>query len=168
MTHTKAIRQYAHNDYAALVDNEIIGYASTGMAAMELANDYVYALVQHEARYIADEATPAPAAAVATPSAPSTPLLAPSRAAVAAALVAARAACADKARWLRAANKAAVELETGKWAFNGRVLVVRSRSSARQYRATATTCECPAYAKAAPCWHRAAARLVTNAIHAVA
>lgn len=101
-----------------------------------------------------------PAAPVVEPAASQ----APSRAAVAAALLAARAACAADRRWLAAANKAAVELDTGAWAWNGSTLVVRSRTTAgRQYRCTATTCECPAYAKSTPCWHRAAARLIERA-----
>jgi len=91
-------------------------------------------------------------------------MIAPDRAAVAAELVAAQAACADNARWLKAANKSADELSKGGWAFNGRVLVARSRRTADQYRATAQTCTCPAFARSkAPCWHRAAARLVAKA-----
>jgi len=128
-----------------------------GGEAPDLCTDAFERLVREHL----ERAAPAP---VRMADAPAGPLvMAPSREAVAAALLKARAACADDARWMRAANKASLELERGAWAWNGRMLVVRSRSSARQYRCTATTCECPAAARSIPCWHRAAARLVERA-----
>lgn len=164
MAHTKAVRFIGRNDYAAVVDGQEVGFSSTVLGAENICNDYVAGLVELEARAVAADVAPIVAADVAS----AAPVVAPTRAAVAAVLVEARAACADNARWLRAANKAAVELETGAWAFNGRVLVVRSRTTNRQYHATASTCECSAFAKNAPCWHRAAARLVAKAARAAA
>ena len=63
-------------------------------------------------------------------------------------------------RWVRASLKAAVELATGALSFDGGMLVVKSRTSNRLYRCTAAKCDCTAFAHNAPCWHRAAARLI--------
>lgn len=85
------------------------------------------------------------------------------RAKVGSVVAAARAKVANDTRWLNAINKAYQELETNQWVFNGRVLVVASRTSAKKYRVTANDCQCQAHAKGRPCWHRAAHRILTRA-----
>lgn len=157
---TKAVRyERESKDFACYVNGELVGYEATETQGWALVNGLVSEIIADRARAVADEVAGEEVASAVV-------VIAPDRAAVAAELIKARNACADNARWLRAANKAAIELDTGRWAWNGRVLVVRSRTSDRQYRCTPTTCECQAAAKGSPCWHRAAAKLVQNATKA--
>ena len=86
---------------------------------------------------------------------------------VAAALRQARIEAAEHAAWITAINKAALELEAASWAFDGEALRIASRTGTGRYTATAHTCECKAYAKGIPCWHRAAARLLVKAAELV-
>lgn len=90
--------------------------------------------------------------------------LAPTRNAVATALDNARQAVANNAPWLTALNKAAVELEVGRWLWNGRKLVIHSRTTAGQrYTVVNARCECKAAQAGRVCWHKAAYGLVLRA-----
>ena len=62
-------------------------------------------------------------------------------------------------RWETAIAKAQTQLESNPYMhFNGQSLVILSPSG-EIYSANGT-CQCKAYQKGQPCWHRAAARLV--------
>lgn len=62
-------------------------------------------------------------------------------------------------RWQTAIAKAKQQLETNPYIhFDGAALLILSDSN-EIYRANGT-CQCKAYTKGFPCWHRAAARLV--------
>jgi hypothetical protein len=62
-------------------------------------------------------------------------------------------------RWTNAVVRAAVEMEVNDFmSWNGHALVIWSKSN-EVYEANGT-CQCKAYEKGQPCWHRAAARLV--------
>ncbi len=75
----------------------------------------------------------------------------------------ARQECARDARWLRAVNRAAVNLETCPWQFDGETLVITSATSDRRYTVTAEGCACKAFWDCQPCSHRAARRLLIKA-----
>ena len=61
-------------------------------------------------------------------------------------------------RWTNAIVRAAVEFEVNDFiAWNGHALVIWSKSN-EVYEANGT-CQCKAYEKGQPCYHRAAARL---------
>lgn len=86
------------------------------------------------------------------------------RATVAAIVASARERLNDDRRWLNALNKAYQELELNQWLYTGRVLKIKSRSSAKTtYTVTPNQCTCQAFAKGQPCWHRAAAKLLQRA-----
>lgn len=86
------------------------------------------------------------------------------RQAVAAALAEARQKVANDRAWFNALNKAATELEASPWAFDGRTLVINSRTTlGTRYHVAAGSCECKAAAQGRPCWHRAAYRLLVKA-----
>ena len=71
---------------------------------------------------------------------------------------------ATDARWLNALNTAFNELAAATWTFAGEALTIASRTNPRvRYRVSAHGCQCTAYAKGIPCWHRAAFRLVCRA-----
>ena len=62
-------------------------------------------------------------------------------------------------RWQRAIAKAKGQLEANPFMhWNGSALVILSDSN-EVYEANGT-CQCKAYMKGQPCWHRAAARIV--------
>lgn len=62
-------------------------------------------------------------------------------------------------RWQTAIAKAAMQIEENPFLhFDGSALLILSPSN-EIYRANGA-CQCKAYAKGFPCWHRAAARLV--------
>ncbi len=62
-------------------------------------------------------------------------------------------------RWQTAIAKAKAQLESNPYLhFDGEALLILSDSN-EIYRANGT-CQCKAFAKGQPCWHRAAARLV--------
>ena len=62
-------------------------------------------------------------------------------------------------RWQHAIVRAKVELEANPFMhWNGSALVIWSASN-EIYEAN-STCQCKAYTKGQPCWHRAAARLI--------
>ncbi len=65
----------------------------------------------------------------------------------------------DNRRWQTAIAKAKAQLESNPYLhFDGEALLILSDSN-EIYRANGT-CQCKAYEKGFPCWHRAAARLV--------
>ena len=62
-------------------------------------------------------------------------------------------------RWTNAIVRAAVEIEVNDFiAWNGHALVIWSKTSDEVYEANGK-CQCKAYEKGFPCYHRAAARL---------
>lgn len=65
----------------------------------------------------------------------------------------------DSPRWLRAIERAAVELESNPYieAINDHTLLIGSPSG-NTYVGN-NTCQCEAYRRGIACWHRAAARL---------
>lgn len=72
---------------------------------------------------------------------------------------AAKAKAADNRAWLRAIEKAAEQIHDNPYMYqDGDALVILSYSG-KTYRANGS-CQCEAYAKGVPCWHRAAAKLV--------
>ena len=85
------------------------------------------------------------------------------RQAVARALARARAECIGQVAWMNAINRAALNLESCVWQFDGETLVIASASSHKRYTVTQQSCECKAFADGVPCWHRAARRLLIKA-----
>ncbi len=72
----------------------------------------------------------------------------------------------DAARWTNAIAKATVQLETNPFMTYDQTshsLLVLSETSGEIYTANGT-CQCKAFAAGQPCWHRAAARIVTRYI----
>ena len=91
-------------------------------------------------------------------------LQAVNRQTVALALRDARAKCAASHRWLNAVNRAALNLESCRWSFDGDTLRVESATnSGTFYTVTVATCPCKAGQKGEPCWHRAGCRLLVKA-----
>src|SRR5215213_5317055 len=83
------------------------------------------------------------------------------RQSVALALQEARKQAAEHQAWLNAINKAALYLAAEQWAFDGEVLVIVSATTDdAKYLVTSKTCQCKAFTRGIPCWHRAAARLL--------
>ena len=83
---------------------------------------------------------------------------------VAQALAQARTECAGDIRWLNAVNRAALNLESCKWSFDGDTLRIESATaSGTFYTVTVATCPCKAGQKGDPCWHRAGCRLLVKA-----
>lgn len=67
-------------------------------------------------------------------------------------------------RWTNAIAKAVVQLETNPFmTYNhtSHSLLILSETSGEIYTANGT-CQCKAFAAGQPCWHRAAARIVTR------
>lgn len=79
-----------------------------------------------------------------------------------AAIQAARDACLDKARWLVAVEKAAEELEGGRWSYHDGGLKIQSRTSEAIYRVIKGRCSCEAGHRGIACWHRAAWKILKN------
>jgi len=80
---------------------------------------------------------------------------------VALALQEARKQAAEHQAWLNAINKAALYLAAEQWAFDGETLVIMSATTDdARYLVTTKCCECKAFKRGIPCWHRAAARLL--------
>lgn len=160
MAHVKEVRFIARNDYAAVVDGNEVGFAATHQAAMTIANEYVWNLIQLENRYTDDDAPVAveiDAAPVAVNPANIT------RQTVARVLVDARRKVADNRQIATALAKASTELEASRWYFTGTVLVIASRTTpGKMYRVTGATCECPAHGRVT-CWHKVAHRLLSRA-----
>ncbi len=72
----------------------------------------------------------------------------------------------DAVRWINAIAKATAEIEENPfmtWEPDSHSLLILSQKSGRVYRANGT-CQCEAYQKGLPCYHRAAARLVLRYI----
>ena len=73
----------------------------------------------------------------------------------------------DDARWRRAIEKAAAWImQQDALVYDGdtsELIGVNSASSDRVYSPSPLSCQCEAFAKNAPCWHRAAALLVKRA-----
>jgi len=67
----------------------------------------------------------------------------------------------DHPRWLKAIERAVVELVSNPYMERGDLhgLLIMSSTSANLYTANGT-CQCEAYRFGNPCWHRAAARIV--------
>ena len=87
-----------------------------------------------------------------------------SRAAVGHALREARIACAHSIRWTNALNRAALDLEACRWAFDGETLVIASATTqGTRYTVSPDGCGCKAHQDGRPCWHRAARRLLVKA-----
>jgi len=83
---------------------------------------------------------------------------------VALALRDARAKCAASHRWLNAVNRAALNLESCRWAFDGDTLRVESATNSGDfYTVTVEVCPCSAGKAGKPCWHRAGVRLLCKA-----
>jgi hypothetical protein len=83
---------------------------------------------------------------------------------VGAALRQARLDCAHSIRWLNAVNRAALDLEACRWAFDGDILKIESASGTGEwYRASTDGCTCKAGQASKPCKHRAAWRLLRKA-----
>ena len=85
------------------------------------------------------------------------------RTTVAAALQAARTEAAEHRAWINAINRAALNLESCPWQFDGEILVIASATSASRYTVDAHGCACKAGQAGRPCWHRAARRLLVKA-----
>ncbi len=80
---------------------------------------------------------------------------------VALALQEARKQAGEHQAWLNAINKAALYLAAEQWAFDGETLVIVSATTDdARYLVTTKHCECKAFKRGIPCWHRAAARLL--------
>ena len=83
---------------------------------------------------------------------------------VALALCDARAKCAASHRWLNAVNRAALNLESCRWQFEGDTLRIESATdSGIFYTMTVEVCPCKAGGSGKPCWHRASVRLLCKA-----
>jgi hypothetical protein len=83
---------------------------------------------------------------------------------VALALRDARAKCAASHRWLNAVNRAALNLESVRWSFDGDTLRVESATNSGDfYTVTVEVCPCSAGKAGKPCWHRAGCRLLCKA-----
>lgn len=81
-----------------------------------------------------------------------------------AAIQAVRNACLDKARWLVAVEKAAEELEAGRWSYHDGGLKIQSRTQSDvTYLVDSLGCSCLAARRRLPCWHRAALRILVKA-----
>ena len=86
------------------------------------------------------------------------------RQSVAAALHAARVECEQYKAWLNAVNRAALNLEACRWAFDGETLLIASATTqGTRYTVTPEGCQCKAHQDGRPCWHRAARRLLIKA-----
>lgn len=80
------------------------------------------------------------------------------------AIALAAAAPKDAKRWVNAIAKATVEIENNPymtWQPDSHSLVMLSDTSGKIYTANGV-CQCEAYNKGFPCYHRAAARLVAR------
>ncbi len=83
---------------------------------------------------------------------------------IARAIAQARVECAASRRWLNAVNRAALNLESCRWSFDGDTLRIESATaSGTFYTVTVATCPCKAGQKDEPCWHRASCRLLVKA-----
>ncbi len=90
------------------------------------------------------------------------------RKSVALALRDARAKCAASHRWLNAVNRAALNLESCRWSFDGDTLKIESATNSNTfYTVTVDTCPCKAGEAGKPCWHRAGCRLLVKAAEMV-
>ncbi len=71
-------------------------------------------------------------------------------------VAAARVACQQRKDWLAAVNRAALNFEACRWAFDGETLVIESATTqGKRYTITASSCECQAFKSGKACWHRA-------------
>ncbi len=86
------------------------------------------------------------------------------RTTVGAALQDARRQCGQHLRWLNALNRAALNLEACPWQFDGETLRIASATEGGQFHTVdAHGCQCRAFQRGNPCWHRAARRLLIKA-----
>ena len=92
------------------------------------------------------------------------------RSTVGAALRQFRIAFADHRRELNAVNRAALNLESCLWQWDGATLVVESATETgrTRYHVTSAGCECRAAQHGRPCWHVSAYRLLQMAAQAPA
>jgi hypothetical protein len=74
----------------------------------------------------------------------------------------AKAKAAGEPSWLRAIDKAVAEIESNPFIeFQDNHLLILSAKSGEIYEANGT-CGCQAFRRGLPCYHRAAARLITR------
>jgi len=80
----------------------------------------------------------------------------------------AKRSASDSPRWVKAIERAAVELESNPWieALDDHTLLIGS-TSGNTYVGN-STCQCEAYRHGIPCYHRAAARLYQRYMEAEA
>jgi predicted extracellular nuclease len=157
MAHTKEIRKVGKRDFEVRIDGDVLCYTSTMIEAIEAANAHITALVELEARAVAEDS----AAPVAAPAAPS--LANVTRENVAAVVARAKAAAAEHTRWVTAITRAADELNKNQWLFTGSTLKIHSRTRRRTYTVSGNDCTCEAAQAGQPCYHVAAWRILTRA-----
>ncbi len=86
------------------------------------------------------------------------------RISVGAALQAARIEAGEHQQWITAINRASLNLEACRWAFDGELLRIESATnSGTYYTVDAHACACKAGQAGRACWHRAAHRLLIKA-----
>ncbi len=69
-------------------------------------------------------------------------------------------------RWTRAIYRAAANLAAGQFSYDGRMVILRSATSAKVYRIDTREpmqCSCKAHERGLLCWHITAARLIVRA-----
>lgn len=66
--------------------------------------------------------------------------------------------------WYQALARAEKFLMRGLWLFDGTNLIVKSSKGETAYHVTPSTCECVAFQRNTPCWHRAARKALVNAL----
>lgn len=168
-------------DYAYLLNGEVVGWAATHRKAEQALDELVYMLLSRPGGVDASELTADEAEAMyvaqtvelaelerqsgvvdAQPVAVRAFLPATAKD-IAAAVAAARQA-AQTERTINAINRAYQELLTGAWLYTGSHLVVRSRTRPNQrHYVTAEGCDCEAWGLGGKiCWHRAAWLIVST------
>lgn len=159
-TYEKSVKFIARNDYAAVVNGQEVGYASTKLDAQRIADDYVLAQIEHD-----NQCQAAEVAALAAPS--SRPYV--TRAALDAVIEAAATYNPRDKRWANALASAAKRLRTIHWQFDGSRLLIHSArpETGHKYVVQPGMCDerCDAARRGQPCWHRAARKLVALAAH---
>lgn len=158
MAHTKEIRKVGKRDFEVRIDDAVLCYTSTMIEAIEAANAHITALVELEARTVAEDSA---AAVVSTPAAPALANI--TRENVAAVVARAKATAAEHTRWVTAITRAADELNKNQWLFTGSTLKIHSRTRRRTYTVSGNDCTCEAAQNGQPCYHVAAWRILVRA-----
>lgn len=159
-TYIKTIRQLARNDFEVLVNGEVVGYASTRMAAQSLANEFVAQQIEWAARCEAE-------AAQVVPATQARPALVTKEALADVIADTVEHAPADR-RWRKALEKAAERLYTVRWSWeptSARLLIHSATTAGQKYVVSAGMCDtdCGAAQNGRPCWHRVARTIVARA-----